>query len=65
MNSLLDEVERSRRRRRPELTHEQRKGSAATFERIRDWFDQEFDRDGARGLAVFAASLDNLWCRCR
>jgi peptide chain release factor subunit 1 len=28
---------------------------------IRDWWDDEFARDGARGVAIFASSLDNLW----
>jgi peptide chain release factor subunit 1 len=29
--------------------------------RIRDWWDGEFERDGARGVALFASSLDDLW----
>jgi peptide chain release factor subunit 1 len=42
-------------------THEQRLGLKADFERIREFFAEGFDRDGARGYAVFCASLDNLW----
>jgi peptide subunit release factor 1 (eRF1) len=28
--------------------------------RIREWWDEEFERDGARGVAVFASSADGL-----
>jgi peptide chain release factor subunit 1 len=42
-------------------THEQRLGLKADFERIREFFAEGFDRDGARGYAVFCAGLDNLW----
>jgi peptide chain release factor subunit 1 len=44
-----------------ELTHEQRTGLREDFERIRRYIDDEFDRHGSRGLAVFADGLDNLW----
>jgi peptide chain release factor subunit 1 len=30
-------------------------------ERIREWLDDEFDRDGARGLALFASSADDFF----
>ena len=33
----------------------------ADFDRIRDYFESEFDRDGAQGLAIFSAGLDNVW----
>jgi peptide chain release factor subunit 1 len=33
----------------------------ADFERLRAWGDDEFDRDGARSLAVFASSADGLF----
>src|SRR6476620_5656821 len=46
---------------RTDLTHEQRSALKSDFERIRNWFDDDFDRDGSRGLAVFAAGLDNFW----
>src|SRR5918911_2894437 len=44
-----------------ELTHEQREALRADLDRIREFFDAEFDRDGARGVAVFSAGLDNVW----
>jgi peptide chain release factor subunit 1 len=58
MNALLNEAEKTDR---SELTHAARQGLNADFQRIARWFDDEFERDGARGLAVFAASLDNFW----
>jgi peptide chain release factor subunit 1 len=61
VNALIDEVERSEAARRPELTHEQKEGLRADVERLRNYFENEFDRDGTHGLAVFCASLDNLW----
>ena len=61
VNALIDEVERSEAARRPDLTHEQKEGLRADVQRLREFFDQEFDREGALGFAVFCASLDNLW----
>lgn len=61
VNSLLDGGERSSNATRGDLTHDQRQGLKADFDRIRRYVSDEFDRDGVRGLAVFAAGLDNLW----
>jgi len=61
VNSLLDEAARRAGANRHELTHEQRMALKVDLERIRRFFELEFDRDGAHGLAVFAASLDNFW----
>ena len=47
MNSMLHAADRTDR---TDLTHEQRMGLKADFE-----------RDGSQGLAVFAAGLDNSW----
>ena len=58
MNALLNAAEKVDRK---DLTHAQRGALKADFERIARWFDDDFDRDGARGLAVFAAGLDNFW----
>ena len=60
-NSVLHAGERRAAAGRRELTHEQREALKADFERIRRWFDEEFDRDGAHGLAIFTAGLDNFW----
>ena len=61
VNALIDEVERSDAARRPELTHDQKEGLRGDVSRLREFFEQEFDRDGTHGCAVFCASLDNLW----
>ncbi|MFL5920444.1 MAG: Vms1/Ankzf1 family peptidyl-tRNA hydrolase [Gaiellaceae bacterium] len=61
VNALIDEIERSEAARRPELGHEQREGLRNDVRRLRGFFEQDFDRDGAQGVAVFCAWLDNLW----
>src|SRR6266576_2925517 len=58
MNALLNSAEKVDRK---DLTHEQRGALKGDFERIARWFDDDFDRDGAQGVAVFAAGLDNFW----
>jgi peptide chain release factor subunit 1 len=58
MNALLNSAEKVDRK---DLTHEQRGALKADFERIARWFGDEFERDGAQGVAVFAAGLDNFW----
>ena len=61
VNALIDEIERSDAARRPELTHEQKQGLRDDVRRLSQFFEQEFDRDGAHGFGIFCASLDNLW----
>lgn len=61
IHSLLDLAAKSHGATRPDLAHEVRAGLNADFERLEQFFDGEFDRDGAQGLAVFAAGLDNVW----
>jgi peptide chain release factor subunit 1 len=58
MNALLSSAEKVDR---SELTHDQRQSLKADFERIADWFDNDFSREGAKGLAIFAAGLDHFW----
>src|SRR5438034_3456697 len=58
MDARLNAAEKSDRK---DLTHEQRMALKADLERIGRWFDDEFERDGAQGLAVYAAGLDNFW----
>ncbi len=58
MNAVLSEAEKTAR---SELAHDAREGLKADFRRIARWFDDDFERDGAHGLAVFAAELDNYW----
>jgi peptide chain release factor subunit 1 len=58
MHALLNSAEKTDRK---DLTHDQRAALKADFARIARWFDEEFDRDGAQAVAVFAAGLDNFW----
>ncbi|MDQ3067247.1 MAG: hypothetical protein M3R12_08880 [Actinomycetota bacterium] len=61
VHAMLDAAARSHGATRPDLAHEVRAGLKADFERLNEFFDEKFDRDGAHGLAVFAAGLDNVW----
>ncbi len=61
INSLLDEVHRSAVVDRGELTHDQKQGLQNDLQRIQRWLTDEFDRDGANGVALFAADLDNMF----
>jgi peptide chain release factor subunit 1 len=61
VNALIDEIERSEAARRPELTHEQKEGLRKDVERLRTFFENEFEREGSHGFAVFSANLDNVW----
>ena len=61
LNSVLSEGERSYASKISSLTHDQKQGLKADFERIALWFEDEFDRDGAQGVAVFSAGLDGVW----
>jgi peptide chain release factor subunit 1 len=59
VNSLLDELREDAEGRG--LTHTQREGLKADIDRIRRYLEQEFSREGAHGLAIFCAGLDNFW----
>ncbi len=61
VHALIDEIERSEAARKPALTHEQREGLRNDVQRLSEFFEQEFDRDGAHGCAVFCGWLDNVW----
>ena len=61
LNALLDEGMRHVAASRRNLTHEERQALQGDIERIRRYREQEFDREGARGLAVFSAALENVW----
>jgi peptide chain release factor subunit 1 len=61
VRSLLDTAAKSHGATRGDLAHEVREGLKADLERLEAFFSDEFDRDGAHGIAVFAAGLDNAW----
>ena len=60
-NALLDAAAKSHGATRGDLSHEVRTGLKADFERLQQFFSEDFDRDGAQGLALFAAGPDNVW----
>jgi peptide chain release factor subunit 1 len=61
VSALLNDGERHSEENNRGLTHDQRLGLKQDFERIREYFANDFVRDGAHGLAVFTAGLDNVW----
>jgi peptide chain release factor subunit 1 len=61
VNSLLTRAERLRDERKAGLAREAREALKSDLQRIESWFYDGFDRQGARGVAVFAAGLDNFW----
>ena len=61
VHAMLDSASKSHGATRTDLAHEVKAGLKADFERVARYFDGEFDRGGARGLAVFAAGPDNVW----
>ena len=61
LHSLLDEAAKGESANRRDLTHDQRVSLRTDFERIRDFYSREFERDGAHGLAIFSSGLDNIW----
>ncbi len=61
VNSLLAAAERKLDERKSHLPRVQREALKADISRITAWFDDGFDRHGVRGVAVFAAGLDNFW----
>jgi peptide chain release factor subunit 1 len=60
-NSLISEAQRILDERKGSLGREQREALKRDIERIESWFDDGFDRQGVRGVAVFADGLDGFW----
>ena len=61
INSLLDEAQKSVFANRGELTRNEKQGLQDDLDRIRRWLTEDFDRDGANGVALFTAGLDNVF----
>jgi peptide chain release factor subunit 1 len=59
--SMLARAERQMDERRTTFSHAERKALADDLERIAAWFEDEFSREGVRGVAIFAAGLDGLF----
>src|SRR5438093_6783599 len=59
--ALVDEARKHAEAVRSRRTHEQHASVRAGLERIERYFDEEFSREGIHGVAVFAATHDDLW----
>lgn len=61
LNSLLTEAEHEAERM--PVDRAPRQALLRDLAGVRDWWEREFEfeRDGARGVALFASSLDGLW----
>src|SRR4051812_46063756 len=58
-NSVLTEVEKAYL---SDGDDGQRKRAVrADLEQVRTWWETDFDRDGARGVAVFVSAVDSYW----
>jgi hypothetical protein len=55
VHSLLSAAEKGVEARHDELSHTEREGLKRDFARIREFFDNEFSREGARGFAIFVS----------
>lgn len=60
-HSRVDEAKKEADARARERGRDCRYALEADFKRLKAWGDEEFDRDGARSLAVFASSADGLF----
>ena len=61
LDALLSEAGRVSRVEGDGLTHEERVSLRFDLDRISRYFDEEFERNGARGLALFSCGAGNLW----
>ena len=59
VSALLADGHKDRAARK--LSHDEKEALKRDFDRIERFFAQEFDRDGAHGLALFCAGLDEVW----
>lgn len=59
--ALIDEAAKRADAAGRELTRKQSMALRADLDRVRGYVEHELDRDGVHGLALFVASLDNLW----
>jgi peptide chain release factor subunit 1 len=55
VSALLADASKRVDARRERLSHREREGLERDLGRIRDFYDNEFERDGARGFAVFVS----------
>lgn len=61
VHALLDEGSKSERNGGAAAGHERREALRTDIEELQSFFEREFDRDGAFGVAAFASGLDRVW----
>src|SRR5919201_1193689 len=61
LTSLTDAAERHAPSQRSEPTAGERHALRSDLDRIASYFENEFDRRGVHGAAIFAAGLDNIF----
>ncbi len=61
LRSVLGSAQSQLKERRGELGHEAAKALTRDLERIEEWFESDFSREGVRGVAVFAAGDDGFF----
>ena len=60
-NSVLSQAEKDAEAYAKDRGHDCETAVRADLEQIRAWWDTDFERDGARGVAIFASSTDGLF----
>lgn len=63
--SLADEARRAARKLRPALDHERAMRTREDVERVAGFLEDELDRSGAAGLAMYVSGLDDIWHEVR
>lgn len=61
LNSALDQAERGAEERAASRERDCKMALRADFDRLREWAQNDFERDGARALAIYASSADDLF----
>ena len=61
IRSVLGRAHAQLKERRGELGHEAGKALARDLERVEEWFESDFSREGVRGVALFAAGADDFF----
>src|SRR3954447_1334748 len=61
ITSVLDEAERELRAAHDDLDHQAREGLKSGIDRARRFFEQDFDAEGAQGVALFTDSGQELF----
>jgi peptide chain release factor subunit 1 len=61
INAVLAEAGRRVDELRDSVSRDERDSLKSDLERIERWFAEDFDRDGSRGVAIFAGGADGFW----